>query len=138
MGSILKPYKPKPRYIPKRIKHEQSMQLRCINYIRKRQPFFIFRSDYSSGLKLTMAQATMHKRLQSSRSWPDLAIYEPFSVTVADGSTVNYCGMALELKKDRTPVFMKIGPRKGKISTDPHIQEQYLMLKELKKTGVVC
>jgi hypothetical protein len=130
MGSILKPYYQKQRYIPKNVKHEENLQKRVCSYLRAQYPHVIFRSDYASGLKLTMNQAVQHKRLQSSRSWPDLFIYEPMQ----HGDKI-YNGLALELKKDGTSVIMKIGPRKGRLSTDPHIQEQAIMLKSLNAKG---
>lgn len=77
-----------------------------------------------------MNQAAIHKSLQSSRAWPDLFIYQP---TVINGK--QYFGLALELKKDKTAVIIKIGERKGHLSADPHIQEQALMLKELNRRG---
>lgn len=46
-----------------------------------------------------------------------------------------YHGLAIELKVEGTPVIMKIGPRKGMLSTDPQIVEQALMLKRLNKLG---
>lgn len=120
----------KPRYVPKTKKHEESLQKAVCSYLRLHYPNVIFRSDFASGLKLSQYQATQHKRLQSSRSWPDLFIYKPMQ----HGDKF-YCGLALELKKDGTSIILKIGPRKGHLSENPHIQEQALMLKELNKLG---
>lgn len=127
---LLKPYRPKPRYIPKQIKHEESLQRQVCQYLRLQYPKVIFRSDYASGLKLTIAQASIHKRLQSGRAWPDLFIYLPQKV---DGK--QYAGLALELKKDGTSIFVSRGERKGQLVADPHIQEQYYMLQELNRVG---
>jgi hypothetical protein len=125
-NDLLKPYTPPKRYIPKNKKHEESLQLQVCKYLRLQYPHVIFRSDYASGLKLTKNQAVKHKRMQSSRSWPDLFIYEP---------SREYHGLAIELKKDGESVVLKIGPRKGCLSTDPHIQEQAAMLKALLHKG---
>lgn len=114
------------RYVPKVIKHEESIQLQVCSYLRLQYPNVIFRSDYASGLMLTINQARTHKRLQSSRSFPDLFIYE---------ARRGFHGLALELKKDGTAVILKIGPRKGKLSSDPHIQEQAEMLQRLANGG---
>lgn len=132
MGSTFQLANPtrKPRYIPKVTKHEESLQKQVCSYLRLQYPNVIFRSDFASGLKLSQYQATQHKRLQSSRSWPDLFIYKPMQ-----HSDKFYCGLALELKKEGTSVILKIGPRKGHLSTDPHIQEQALMLKQLNQLG---
>ncbi len=130
MGSIFQNPTVKKRYIPKNVKHEESLQLQVCQYLRLQYPRVIFRSDFASGLQLTMAQAIKNKRLQSSRSFPDLFIYKPMKV---DGR--QFAGLALELKKEGTSVILKIGPRKGQLTTDPHIQEQALMLKQLRAEG---
>lgn len=132
MGNVFQLSNPtqKARYIPKVTKHEESLQKQVCSYLRLQYPNVIFRSDFASGMKLSQYQAVQHKRLQSSRSWPDLFIYEPMQ----HGDKL-YCGLAIELKKEGTSVILKIGERKGKLSTDPHIQEQALMLKALNKKG---
>lgn len=68
--------------------------------------------------------------MQSSRAWPDLFIYEPRFI-----NGVQYAGCAIELKKEGTAIIVSRGPRKGHIVSNPHIQEQILMLKELKERG---
>jgi hypothetical protein len=130
MGSVFQNPTVKKRYIPKVQKHEEAIQKDVCKYLRLHYPQVVFRSDYASGLKLTQNQASVHRSLQSSRSWPDLFIYKPMKV---DGR--QYAGLAIELKADGTSVILKIGPRKGKLSTDEHIQEQALMLRELRKCG---
>lgn len=101
-----------------------------VQYLRLQYPFVMFRSDFASGLKLTIPQATRHKSLQSSRAWPDLFIYFP-----VQHNDKFYSGLAIEIKKDNTTIILKTGPRKGHISGDRHIQEQALMLRELNKAG---
>ena len=123
---LLRPYKPKVRRVPLLSKHEESLQRQVCRYLRLQYPNIIFRSDYASGLQLTMNQAAIHKSLQSSRSWPDLFVYK---------ASRGYHGLALELKKDGTVIYLKRGPRKGLLTSDPHIREQALMLKELNKLG---
>ena len=132
MGNVFQLSNPtqKARYIPKVTKHEEGLQKQVCQYLRLQYPNVIFRSDFASGLKLSQYQATQHKRLQSSRSWPDLFIYQPMQ----HGEKF-YCGLALELKKDGTAIILKIGPRKGRLSENPHIQEQALMLKQLNRLG---
>ncbi len=132
MGNVFQLSNPtqKARYVPKVTKHEESLQKQVCAYLRLRYPNVIFRSDFASGMKMSQYQATQHKRLQSSRSWPDLFIYEPMQ-----HGDKHYCGLAIELKKEGTSVILKIGERKGKLSTDPHIQEQALMLKSLNHKG---
>jgi hypothetical protein len=124
--AVLKPYQPKPRYIPKNVKHEESLQRQVCHYIRLQYPHVIFRSDYASGLRLTVNQARIHKSLQSGRAWPDLFIYYPRKV-----GGRQYAGMALELKKTGTVIKLK----NNKLTSNPHIQEQYYMLQSLEKVG---
>ena len=135
MEDILQPTEIKPRYIPKNVKHEQALQLQVCQFIRLTKPNAIFRSDYASGLHLTPYQAKLHKRLQSGRAWPDLMIFEPRTCTLKDGSKQKFCGMAIELKVEGTTIILKTGPRKGHLTSDPHIQEQFWLLKDLAKKG---
>lgn len=128
--TVLKPYTPKPRYIPKIKKHEESIQRQVCRYLRIQYPHVIFRSDYASGLQLTQNQARIHASLQSGRAWPDLFLYHP---AIVEG--VRYAGMALELKRDNTSIRLKIGANKGKLVANPHIQEQYYLLKALSDLG---
>lgn len=126
MRKVLTPYRPKARYIPKAVKHEQNLQRSICNYLRVKYPNVIFRSDYASGLHLTMNQAMTHKSLQSGNSWPDLFIYHP---------SRGFHGMALELKKDGTAIYVTRGPRKGEMVAQEHIQKQDAMLQALRHEG---
>jgi hypothetical protein len=123
---LLRPYKAKQRYSPAKIKREESLQRQICRYLKLQYPNLIFRSDYASGLQLTINQAAIHKSLQSSRSWPDLFIYK---------SSRGYHGLGLELKREGTVIYLSRGPRKGKLTSDPHIQEQAMMLQELNNLG---
>lgn len=128
--TILKSYNPPKRYIPKNVKHEESLQLQACRYLRLKHPEAIFRSDYASGLQLTMAQAVKHKRMQSGRSWPDIFIYQPRKV---EGK--QYAGLAIELKREGTAIILKTGPNKGGLVANLHIREQHYMLQELQRRG---
>lgn len=131
MGSIFNnPIAPKAkqRYIPKVTKHEESLQKSICAYLRMKYPFAVFRSDYSSGIKLTKNQARIHASLQSGRGWPDLFIYEK-------SASGKWNGLAIELKRDGETVYLKIGSRKGLLTTDEHIQEQAAMLQKLRDRG---
>lgn len=92
-------------------------------------------SDFGAGAWLTKSQAGIQKAMQSSRGFPDLFIYEPRTVKHEDGTEKFYAGLAIELKKEGTTIIVTRGARKGHLTSDPHIQEQFLMLKELKKKG---
>jgi hypothetical protein len=107
---------------PLRFNSEINVQEQVCDYLRLRYPFAIFRSDYASGLKLTMSQAVKHKHLQSSRAWPDLMIYEPVG---------GKQGLALELKRDDVKVY-KLD---GSLRKDEHVEEQAAMLEKLSRRG---
>ena len=101
---------------------ESQLQKTICDFIRLSYPSTIFRSDFASGVKLTIGQAIAHKRLQSSRAWPDLQIVE------ARG---NYHGLLIELKRDGAMVYLK----NGELSSNPHIQEQAEMIRRLNELG---
>jgi hypothetical protein len=122
----LRPYTPKPFFTPAKIKHEESLQRQVCQYISMAYPHIIYRSDYASGLHLTINQAMIHKSLQSGRAWVDLFVYKP---------SRGYSGLGLEIKKEGTVIYLSRGERKGQLTSDPHIQEQAKMLEELNKLG---
>jgi hypothetical protein len=113
------------------VHHEQNLQRQVCQYLKLQYPKAIFRSDTSSGRwEYSRRDLAAKVIYNSQKSWPDLFIYEPRFI---DG--VQYAGLALELKKEGTTIIIKKGARKGHLTTNPHIQEQALLLKELKKRG---
>jgi hypothetical protein len=101
---------------------ELHLQEQVCNYLRFSYPHVIFRSDYSSGLKLTMGQAVMHRRLQHGRAWPDLQIVE---------SRHGFHGLFIELKREGVVVYKK----DGTLRADEHLREQANMLERLRDKG---
>lgn len=95
--------------------HEQVCQ-----YLRVQYPGVLFRTDFAAGIKMTMGQAARHKKLQSGRAWPDLAIYEPRH---------GFFALFLELKA------ATIYKRNGELLSNPHVEEQQDMLKLLRSKG---
>lgn len=73
-----------------------------------------------------MHQAILNKRMQSSRSFPDISILI---------QSRGYGALFIELKKENTAIYLKRGSRKGELVANEHIAEQALMLKELNKLG---
>jgi len=128
--ALLRPYTPRKPFVPAKIKHEESLQKQICTYLKLQFPSVIFRSDYASGLHLTMNQAVIHKSLQSGRSFPDLFLFAP-----RVHGNKHYCGMALELKREHTAIYVTRGPRKGELVADPHLREQALMISELNALG---
>lgn len=124
---VLKPYKPKDRYIPKKSAHEESIQRQVCTYLRRQYPHVIFRTDFTAGrIVLTPNQGRQYAALQSGSGFPDLMILEP---------SRSFHGLLLELKRDGTTIILKTGPRKGKISSNLHIQAQALVINQLRHKG---
>lgn len=103
-------------------KTEENLHLKICDYLRKNYPDVLFRTDFSSGMKMSPGQASKHKKFQKSRAWPDLFIAE--SNTLASG-------LFLEIKAENVIVFKK----NGEIRQNKHLIEQDKMLEELSKKG---
>ena len=104
------------------IKHEAILQQQIVNYLKYQYPDILFRSDFASGMKLSIGQATRHKQLQSGRAWPDLFIAKPMN---------GKHGLFIELKADSAPLYKK----NGDLVSSQHIQEQAGVLNELRRLG---
>lgn len=124
--ALLEPQPIKQRYIPKHKADELSLQKQVCRYLDLHYPHVLYKSDYGSGLKLTMNQARVQQQLQSGRAWPDLTIFQP---------SRGFGALFIELKREGTTLYLKKGPRKGLLTSDPHIQEQAAMLQHLNKLG---
>lgn len=101
---------------------EHDIYTMIADYLRYQYPTVIYRFDLAADLKLTMGQASKHKRLQRYRGYPDLFIAEPKG---------KYGGLFLEIKKDGVRIFKK----DGTLVSDAHIREQYDMLHDLRARG---
>lgn len=113
------------------IKKEELLHLKVCDYLRKNYPDVLFRTDFSSGMKMSPWQAAKHKKFQKSRAWPDLFIAESGVVKFKEGYLIvnlRKNGMFLELKADGVKLYKKDGTlRKNK-----HIEEQAEMLEKLR------
>lgn len=103
-------------------KKEEEIHLRVCDYLRKNYPDVIFRTDFSSGMKMTPGQAAKHKKLQSSRAYPDFFIAEP-----CEFANKIYHGMYLEFK---SKTIYKLD---GTLRKNKHVEEQAEMLTDLRK-----
>lgn len=116
------------------IKKEEILHLKVCDYLRKNYPDVLFRTDFSSGMKMTPGQAAKHKKFQKSRAWPDLFIAESGVVEFKEDGLIAHLrknGMFLELKAEGTRLYKKDGTlRKNK-----HIEEQAEMLDKLNESG---
>lgn len=101
---------------------EHDIYTMIADYLRYQYPTVIYRFDLAADLKLTMGQASKHKRLQRYRGYPDLFIAEPKGA---------YHGLYLEIKKDGVHIFKQ----DGTLVSDEHIREQFDMLADLRQRG---
>lgn len=104
------------------MKKEESLQIAVSNYLRLQYPNVIFTSE-SSGLRLTIGQASKAKKMRSSSGLPDMIILSPQK---------NYHGLCLELKS-KSP-FKK----NGLLKKDSHLEEQNRILGELILLGYMA
>ena len=113
------------------IKKEETLHLKICDYLRKNYPNVLFRTDFSSGMKMSPWQAAKHKKFQKSRAWPDLFIAESGVVKFKEGPLIvnlRKNGMFLELKADGVKLYKK----DGKLRKNKHIEEQAEMLEKLR------
>ena len=109
------------------IKKEEILHLKVCDYLRKNYPDVLFRTDFSSGMKMTPGQAAKHKKFQKGRAWPDLFI----ACSDRDGWEIKECGLFLELKAEGTKLYKK----NGEMVANKHYREQAEMLKKLRSEG---
>jgi hypothetical protein len=101
---------------------ETDLQMQICKYLKIQYPNVIFRSDFASGIKMSIGQAVRHKKMQCSRGYPDLFICEPKR---------GYHGLFLEIKNGKDKLYNK----NGTFKKDAHIQEQAALLLELRNKG---
>lgn len=102
------------------IKKEEILHIQVCDYLRYRYPEVIFRTDFSAGVKMSIGQAIKHKRLQSSKSYPDIFIAEPRN---------QKAGLYIELKA------VNIYKKNGDLLSNEHLVAQNDMMNRLKAKG---
>lgn len=103
-------------------KREASIHQLVCDFLRYQYPDVIFRTDFAAGIKMTVGQATKHKRMQGGRAYPDLFIAQPRH---------EYHGLFLELKREGASPYLK----DGELSINKHIREQAETLDRLEALG---
>lgn len=106
---------------------EHQLYEKVARYLQMYYPDVIYRFDLAADLKLTVGQASRHKRLHPKRGYPDLFIANRrYDLE----NCVEYHGLFLELKKDGTRLHKK----DGSWATE-HIAEQAETLQALQDRG---
>ena len=102
-------------------KKEEQLSKSVSRYLKLQYPDVVFTCD-SSGIRLTIGQATALKAQRSTHKIPDMIILKP---------NAEYHGLILELKSDDSSPFLK----DGSLSKGKHIQDQNQTLTELLSIG---
>ena len=110
---------------------EHELYIMIADYLRLQYPDVIYRFDLAADLKLSIGQASKHKRLQRFRGYPDLFIAQAKLQQTKDGLPAVTHGLFLEIKKDGTKILKK----NGELVADEHIREQAKMLQALERRG---
>lgn len=137
-GAVRYPYRHTARTRLIKPDSELILQKQVCQYMRMQYPHIIFRSDYAAGLALSMRQATIQKSMQAGRAYPDLFIAYPNVVTFADGTSRQFAGLFIELKREGTTIYKKIGEGKGQLVASEHIKEQAAVLSDLNRVGYMA
>ena len=121
------------------IKKEELLHLKVCDYLRKNYPDVLFRTDFSSGMKMTPGQAAKHKKFQKSRAWPDLFIAKPEKDVFRDSFSGDkyfefFAGLFLELKAEGAKLYKK----NGEMVANKHYREQAEMLEKLRLNGYIA
>lgn len=101
---------------------EKNIHLQISKYIQFAYPNVIFRSDFAAGMKMSIGQAMMNKRMQSESGYPDLFIAECHH---------GVGGLFLEIKNGKDKVYKK----NGDLISNEHIKRQAEMLGRLRNAG---
>ena len=107
---------------------EKNVQMQVAQYLRMQYPNVIFRSDFSSGARMSWGLIKKNNAMQGKRGFPDMFIAEPASRR--DGSG-DYGGLFLELKRQGIKIFKK----DGSTFVNEHYKEQYETLTTLMQKG---
>lgn len=107
------------------------LQSQVTGYIRSQYPKVLFRSDLIALANLPVQTASMMKRMQCARGWPDLTLYE----TIFGQSDDIWNGLCQEIKTGRETIFN----RNGSIKSDQifHTLEQQANLSMMWARGFV-
>lgn len=114
----------------KNLQNEHQLYEQIARYILLQYPDVCYRFDLAADLKLTIGQATKHKRLHPRRGYPDLFIAEPAPRCIDGSWKHEWHGLFIEIKKDGT----RLKKKNGEWASE-HIAEQAAMLEDLEDRG---
>lgn len=102
-------------------KKEQQLQLQICEYLRLQYPHAIFFSE-PSGLRVSIGQAVLLKKMRSFGKLPDMFVAYPNG---------KYHGLFMELKIEGTTIFKA----NGELVANEHIRQQFDTLCRLHNLG---
>lgn len=101
---------------------ERDLVTQVAKYLQRQWPNAPYRFDLAADLKLSIGQASRHKKLHPKRGYPDLTILVPMN-----GKGAQF----IELKREgESPVLLN-----GELSKKAHIQEQAAWHETLRRLG---
>lgn len=109
---------------------EATLHQQVADYLKLQYPNVIYRTDFASGIKMTMGQAVKHKRLQSGRAYPDLFIAKPWLTP----RSFKYLSCYIELKHPEGGHMPYLADGVTR-SQNKHCMEQWAVLDELTALG---
>ena len=101
---------------------ESKLRILVADWLNYNYKDIIYRFDLAADIRLTVGQASQHKRLHPFRGYPDLFIAEPRG---------QYHGLYIELKAEGKSPFKK----DGTLKTNEHLREQADVLQKLREKG---
>lgn len=121
------------------IQHEERLQIKMSNYIKREYPQVILIGDFAAGLELTDKQRIKMMAMRSEDGQPDISIDYP---------SRGYHGLRIEIKKEGTVVYRKDGKLRKQpykrvywvrgrkfIHAGDHLAEQAATLKKYNDMG---
>lgn len=110
-------------------KREMAVQRAITRYLMSEYPQVDFFNDWASGAYLTTGQNAARLSIQPKTGWSDLFIPYP---------SRGYHGLFLELKKEGTTIYKKIGPEKGQMVADQQIRAEAEFIERMNKLGYLA
>ena len=104
---------------------EKDLTIAIAQYLQMKHKNIIYKFDLASDLKLTIGQASRHKKIHPERGHPDFIIYEKRG---------DCGGLFIELKTGADEVYKK----DGTMRENRHIKEQVKFMEKLVSKGYEC